>query len=128
MSRYNNPFVLAFGMTIVFCTNFLSSTGLAAANDTGAKGAQIYCFMRTNGNPHEVSWKSAYAVIKRQSSSIFKTSPRHGAVMIIEAVVESPDKYGDCGSYLGDLFGEKDSRIIKKKPQVQTEKQDRYSY
>ena len=53
-----------------------------AGNETGAKGAQIYCFMRSSGNNHEVSWKAAYAVIKRQSASVFKTSPEHAAVMI----------------------------------------------
>ena len=75
-----------------------------AGNETGAKGAQIYCFMRSSGNNHEVSWKAAYAVIKRQSASVFKTSPEHAAVMITEAVVADPGKYNDCGRYLGDLY------------------------
>ena len=47
----------------------------AASPTTGSKGADIYCFMRTNGNSHEVSWEAAYAVIKRQSIGLFKTSP-----------------------------------------------------
>ena len=77
-----------------------------AATDTspGAKGAQIYCFMRNNGNNHQVSWDAAYALIKRQSASLFKTSPEHAAVMITEAVVQNPGTYPDCGRFLGDLF------------------------
>ena len=82
---------------------FLGET--ASAKNTGEKGADIYCFMRKNGNEHEVSWNAAYALIKRQSNSLFKTSPRHAAVMIIESVVQSPTSYPDCGRYLGDLFG-----------------------
>jgi hypothetical protein len=60
--------------------------------------------MRSSGNNHEVSWKAAYAVIKRQSASVFKTSPEHAAVMITEAVVADPGKFNDCGRYLGDLY------------------------
>ena len=70
----------------------------------GAKGAQVYCYMRNNGNIHEVSWAAAYALIKRQSASMFKTSPEHAAVMITEAVVQNPGSYPDCGRYLGDLY------------------------
>ncbi|MCS5691063.1 penicillin amidase [Cyanobium sp. FGCU-6] len=70
----------------------------------GAKGAQTYCFMRNNGNNHEVSWTAAYALIKRQSASLFRTSPEHAAVMITEAVVQNPGSYPDCGRYLGDLY------------------------
>ena len=78
---------------------------LAAADTSpGAKGAQIYCFMRNNGNNHQVSWDAAYALIKRQSASLFKTSPEHAAVMITEAVVQNPGSFPDCGRYLGDLF------------------------
>jgi hypothetical protein len=78
----------------------------AAASNAGAggKGAQIYCFMRNNGNNHQVSWDAAYAVIKRQNDKLFKTSPEHAAVMITEAVVQNPSVYPDCGRYLGDLF------------------------
>ena len=75
-----------------------------ADSSPGAKGAQIYCFMRSNGNNHQVSWDAAYALIKRQSASLFKTSPEHAAVMITEAVVQNPGTYPDCGRYLGDLF------------------------
>jgi hypothetical protein len=73
-------------------------------NSPGAKGAQVYCFMRNNGNSHEVSWAAAYALIKRQSASLFKTSPENGAVMITESVVQNPGTYPDCGRYLGDLY------------------------
>jgi hypothetical protein len=76
----------------------------AADSSPGAKGAQIYCFMRSNGNNHQVSWDAAYALIKRQSASLFKTSPEHAAVMITEAVVQNPGTYPDCGRFLGDLF------------------------
>ena len=69
------------------------------------KGAKIYCFMRSSGNDHEVSWNAAYAVIKRQRSGVFKTSPEHASVMITEAVVNDPGSFPDCGQFLGDLFG-----------------------
>ncbi|MFN5195047.1 MAG: DUF6554 family protein [Cyanobacteriota bacterium] len=76
----------------------------AADNSPGGKGAQIYCFMRSNGNDHPVSWDAAYALIKRQGSSMFRTSPEHAAVMITEAVVQNPTTYPDCGRFLGDLY------------------------
>ena len=78
---------------------------LQAAEAGDEKGAKIYCFMRSSGNDHEVSWKAAYAVIKRQRSAVFKTSPEHAAVMITEAVVQDPSNFPDCGKFLGDLFG-----------------------
>ena len=46
-----------------------------AGEPTEEKGAKIYCFMRSSGNDHKVSWNAAYAVIKRQGSGMFKTSP-----------------------------------------------------
>ena len=70
----------------------------------GAKGAQVYCFMRSNGNNHNVSWSAAYALIKRQSAGMFRTSPEHAAVMITESVVQNPGSFPDCGRFLGDLF------------------------
>lgn len=76
----------------------------AAPETPGAKGAQVYCFMRSNGNNHEVSWAAAYALIKRQSASLFRTSPEHAAVMITEAVVQNPNAFPDCGRFLGDLY------------------------
>jgi len=84
------------------------SAGLAQTNSSdstaGGKGAKVYCYMRTTGNTHKVSWEAAYALIKRQSASLFKTSPEHAAVMITEAVVNNPTDYPDCGKYLGDLY------------------------
>ncbi len=78
---------------------------LQAAEPTEDKGAKIYCYMRSSGNDHKVSWNAAYAVIKRQSRSMFKTSPEHASVMITEAVVNDPGNFPDCGQFLGDLFG-----------------------
>ncbi|NQV10562.1 MAG: penicillin amidase [Cyanobacteria bacterium] len=82
-----------------------SQTTAAVGTDPSSKGAEVYCFMRQSGNDHEVSWTAAYALIKRQSASLFKTSPQHGAVMITEAVVNNPSAFPDCGRYLGALFG-----------------------
>ena len=83
-----------------------SVTPTVQAAGTGeAKGAKIYCFMRSSGNDHKVSWKAAYAVIKRQRSGMFKTSPEHASVMITESVVNDPGNFPDCGQFLGDLFG-----------------------
>ena len=78
---------------------------LQAAQATEEKGAKIYCYMRSSGNDHNVSWNAAYAVIKRQGSGMFKTSPEHASVMITEAVVKDPGNFPDCGQFLGDLFG-----------------------
>ena len=78
---------------------------LQAAEPTEDKGAKIYCYMRSSGNDHKVSWNAAYAVIKRQGRSMFKTSPEHASVMITEAVVNDPGSFPDCGQFLGDLFG-----------------------
>ena len=85
----------------------LSLTPLEAIAGTpeAVKGAKVYCFMRNSDNDHQVSWEAAYALIKRQKSGMFKTSPEHAAVMITEAVVEDPGSYPNCGQYLGDLFG-----------------------
>ena len=78
---------------------------LQAAEPTEDKGAKIYCYLRSSGNDHKVSWNAAYAVIKRQGRSMFKTSPEHASVMITEAVVNDPGNFPDCGQFLGDLFG-----------------------
>lgn len=107
MGHQRNRLALAAGL---LCWAGLATGALvppARANSDsspGAKGAQIYCFMRSNGNNHQVSWDAAYALIKRQSASLFKTSPEHASVMITEAVVQNPGTYPDCGRYLGDLF------------------------
>ena len=92
--------VLLGGLLLAICGSATS----ALASSSGDKGAEVYCFMRGNGNAHEVSWTAAYALIKRQSSGLFKTSPEHAAVMITEAVVEDPGAYPDCGQYIGDLY------------------------
>jgi hypothetical protein len=81
-----------------------SARAADATSTPGGKGAQVYCFMRGAGNSHDVSWNAAYALIKRQSASMFKTSPEHAAVMITEAVVQNPGSFPDCGRYLGSLF------------------------
>jgi hypothetical protein len=74
-----------------------------AAEPSGAKAAQVYCFMRSNGNNHEVSWAAAYGVVK-QTTGVFKPPPERAAVMITEAVVDNPASYPDCARYLGDLY------------------------
>ena len=76
----------------------------AQANEVGRKGAEVYCFMRESGNPHNVSWEAAYARIKRQGSGLFKTSPKHAAVLITETVVTDRKTFGGCGKYLGALY------------------------
>jgi hypothetical protein len=81
-----------------------ASRAADALSTPGGKGAQVYCFMRGAGNSHDVSWNAAYALIKRQSASMFKTSPEHAAVMITEAVVQNPGSFPDCGRFLGSLF------------------------
>ena len=93
---------------LALATTIVSALPVARAveNPSGpaGKGAQVYCFIRNSGNNHEVSWLAAYALIKRQSASLFKTSPEHAAVMITEAVVQNPGTFPDCGKYLGDLY------------------------
>ena len=92
----------AFGL-IGYLAGFHSTA--VAGEATEVKGAKIYCFMRSSGNDHSVSWNASYAVIKRQGNGMFKTSPEHASVMITEAVVKDPGNFPDCGQYLGDLFG-----------------------
>tara|TARA_B100001059_G_C17541825_1_gene430824 strand:+ start:63 stop:479 length:417 start_codon:yes stop_codon:yes gene_type:complete len=92
-------------------TGMLLTAAPVEAESAGSeKGAQVYCYMRSNGNDHSVSFEASYALIKRQSSGVFKTSPEHAAVMITETVVDEPGSYPDCGRYLGDLFGGKTSK------------------
>ena len=93
--------------------------GQAATNpsDAAGKGAQVYCFMRNNGNVNEVSWTAAYALIKRQSAGMFKTSPEHAAVMITEAVVQNPGTFPDCGRFLGDLYAPRPSGSTATSPE-----------
>lgn len=82
-----------------------SQVAVMAGSGSEDQGAKVYCFMRSSGNAHDVSWKAAYALIKRQGRGLFKTSPEHASVMITEAVVKDPGQFPDCGRYLGDLFG-----------------------
>jgi hypothetical protein len=90
----------------------LSAQAADGTATPGGKGAQMYCFMRSAGNSHDVSWTAAYALIKRQSASMFKTSPEHAAVMITEAVVQNPGSFPDCGKYLGSLFEKSAARDV----------------
>jgi hypothetical protein len=101
---------LGLAMAVVPATGAMAQMGDGGVvlDGAGPKGAQIYCFMRGNGNNHQVSWDASYAVIKRQSDQLFKTSPEHAAVMITEAVVQNPGTFPDCGRYLGDLFRKPD--------------------
>ena len=100
-----------FGAQLVFTTIALigaligGTQPVQAGKESEDKGAKIYCFMRSSGNDHSVSWNAAYAVIKRQGGQLFKTSPEHASVMITEAVVQDPGNFPDCGRFLGDLFG-----------------------
>ena len=106
---------------LALATALISALPVARAadnpSDAAGKGAQVYCFMRNSGNNHEVSWLAAYALIKRQSASLFKTSPEHAAVMITEAVVQNPGTFPDCGKYLGDLYANAVQEQKKQKEQ-----------
>ncbi|BEV35415.1 DUF6554 family protein [Synechococcus sp. M16CYN] len=102
MPRFGYQFILTT-LTLV-STLFGGIQVVRASNATEEKGARIYCFMRSSGNSHIVSWNAAYAVIKRQGKTLFRTSPEHASVMITEAVVNDPRKFPDCGQFLGDLF------------------------
>ena len=103
--------MLRSGQSLAVCTLGLIGALVGAlpqavaAETTESKGAKIYCFMRSSGNDHSVSWNASYAVIKRQGNGMFKTSPEHASVMISEAVVQDPGNFPDRGQYLGDLFG-----------------------
>ena len=103
MGPIRSSLVLSAAALISALSSVTHSLQAAAAIED--KGARIYCYMRSSGNDHEVSWKAAYAVIKRQRSGVFKTSPEHASVMITEAVVQEPGNFPDCGRFLGDLFG-----------------------
>ncbi len=105
MARLRHRLALLLPLAGLAGLSLLSPPIAFSSTDSAAKGAKIYCFMRSNGNGHKVSWDASYAVIKRQKGGMFKTSPEHAAVMITEAVVKDPGSYPDCGRYLGDLFG-----------------------
>ena len=124
------------GQRLTLCALGLISALVSVANpaqagkgDTEQKGAQIYCFMRSSGNNHTVSWNAAYALIKRQGRGVFKTSPEHASVMITEAVVQDPGTYPDCGQFLGDLFGGKTSTsALPSSSSAPSATTERYSY
>ena len=110
--RFNRPAMALLRQRLALLLSLAGIAGLGltpleaiAGTPEAVKGAKIYCYMRSSNNDHTVSWEAAYALIKRQKSGMFKTSPEHAAVMITEAVVEDPGSYPDCGQYLGDLFG-----------------------
>jgi hypothetical protein len=105
MARLRQRFALLLSLA-GFAGLSLTPLDATAGNlPEAVKGAKIYCFMRSSNNDHNVSWEAAYALIKRQKSGVFKTSPEHAAVLIAEAVVDDPGSYPECGQYLGDLFG-----------------------
>jgi hypothetical protein len=120
MPRFRRPITALASLALVaFGGGALAQgTGATTESTAGGKGAQIYCFMRNNGNAHTVSWDAAYALIKRQGSSMFRTSPEHAAVMITEAVVQNPNTFPDCGRFLGDLYKqpESDEKAIPVQP------------
>ena len=104
MARLQPARLLALAL-LGWAGSSLGAGAMAAdMSSPGAKGAQVYCYMRSSGNSHDVSWTAAYALIKRQSAGMFRTSPEHAAVMITEAVVQNPGSFPDCGRFLGDLF------------------------
>ena len=108
MGKNLSFFLLPIALLGISFSSLVSEAEPLQATRTGGKGAKIYCFMRNSGNNHQVSWDAAYAVIKRQSNNLFKTSPKHGAVMITESVVNNPDEYENCGNFLGDLFSKEE--------------------
>ena len=86
----------------------------ARVHARGTTGADVYCFMRNGGNSHEPSWEAAYQSIKNKKQGFFKTSPKQAASMIVEEVVQDPEKYDDCITFLGDLFSESQINSIQK--------------
>tara|TARA_Y100001970_G_C14235267_1_gene861424 strand:- start:1683 stop:2084 length:402 start_codon:yes stop_codon:yes gene_type:complete len=82
-------------------------------NAGGGFGSEIYCSMRSGGNPHEESWRAAYEYIKRQKGGLFKTSPSQAAGQIVETVVRERERFEYCLPFLSDLYPE---RATNKKP------------
>ncbi len=117
------------GITLT-CASLIGMPGYTTTSIAGAKGAQIYCYMRSNSNSHAVSWNAAYEVIKRQTNSLFKTSPKHGAVLIIEAVVQNPERFKNCGQHLGNLFENPNelNPILENSSSSKKIEENRYSY
>ena len=94
----------------IICLVCSTTLGLKS-NSAVTNGADIYCFMRNEGNTHEPSWKAAYQFIKGKQQGLFKTSPKQAASMIVEQVVRDPIKYEKCTNYLGDLY-QRDSKSL----------------
>jgi len=96
----------------IICLICSSTLGLKI-NAAVTNGADIYCFMRNGGNSHEPSWEAAYEFIKNKKQGLFKTSPKQAATLIVEEVVQNPNKYEDCINYLGDLYtGNSSSEVV----------------
>lgn len=130
MARIRQRIAVALTLFGLPCLGLTGQGAHAADQAELNKGAQIYCFMRSNGNSHAVSWEASYAVIKRQGSSLFKTSPEHASVMITEAVVNNPGSYPNCGRYLGELFGSSDSssKLPQDQPKTTSTSSETSSY
>ena len=94
----------------IICLVCGSTLGLRI-NAAVTNGADIYCFMRNGGNTHEPSWQAAYQFIKNKKQGLFKTSPKQAASLIVEEVVQNPQKYEDCINYLGDLYAGESSSV-----------------
>ena len=91
-------------------------------NAAVTNGADIYCFMRNGGNSHEPSWQAAYQFIKNKKQGLFKTSPKQAASLIVEEVVQNPNKYEDCINYLGDLYtGNSSSKNVSRQNELEKE-------
>lgn len=137
MARFRSLTLLPLTALGLLGISFFSSPTYAGAEEPGEKGANVYCFMRSSGNNHSVSWDAAYQIVKRQKSSLFKTSPKHAAVMITETVVNNPEKYSDCGNYIGDMYAndlikeglpKENFETKEKEIPSKVKKGDRYSY
>ena len=105
----------------IICLVCSSTLGLKI-NAAVTNGADIYCFMRNGGNSHEPSWEAAYEFIKNKKQGLFKTSPKQAASLIIEEVVQNPNKYEDCINYLGDLYtGNSSSKNVSRQNELEKE-------
>ena len=105
----------------IICLVCSSTLGLKI-NAAVTNGADIYCFMRNGGNTHEPSWEAAYEFIKTKKQGLFKTSPKQAASLIIEEVVQNPNKYEDCINYLGDLYtGNSSSKNVSGQNELENE-------
>ena len=106
LKRIKNYILPISMLTLIFGTSIAPK-----ANAAITAGADIYCFMRKSGNDHPASWAAAYQFIKQQKPGLFKTSPKQAATMIVELVVQDPDRYSTCSRYLGDLFTGETTKI-----------------